>query len=215
VQQDPAGLIALMGGQQKFVAKLDQMLKEPPRYDVGGYGQEIHEMTEMAVTHFGQYGHGNQPTHHILSLFTAAGEPWKAQYWTRRVMDELYSPQGFAGDEDNGEMASWYILNAMGIYPLCPGRPEYVLSSPLFKSLRLRVPGRPELVIEAPSNSPQNRYVQKLMVNGKAHAPLWIGHQVLADGGRLRFEMGPRPLVRDYWSTPALLPHSMSAYGAR
>ena len=211
VQQDPAGLIALMGGQQKFLAKLDQMMIEPPRYDVGGYGQEIHEMTEMAVTHFGQYGHGNQPVHHILSLFAAAGQPWKTQYWTRRVMNELYSPQGFAGDEDNGEMASWYILNALGIYPLCPGRPEYVLSSPLFKSVHLRVPGHTNLTIEAPNNSSQNLYVQKVTVNGKPYAPLWIPHQTLTQNGRLRFDMGPRPLVRDYWKTPELLPHSINS----
>lgn len=211
VQQDPAGLIALMGGQRKFIAKLDQMMTEPPRYDVGGYGQEIHEMTEMAVTHFGQYGHGNQPVHHVLYLFAAAGQPWKTQYWTRRVMDELYSPEGFAGDEDNGEMASWYILNSLGVFPLCPGRPEYVLGSPLFKSVRLRVPGRNDLIIEAPQNSSQNVYVQKVSVNGKTHQPLWIPYQTLAQGGNIRFDMGNKPLIRDYWNTPSLLPSSLSA----
>ena len=212
VQQDPAGLIALMGGQQPFIAKLDQMMTMPPRYDIGGYGSEIHEMTEMAVTPFGQYGHGNQPVHHILSLFAAAGQPWKTQGWTRRVMNELYSPQGFAGDEDNGEMASWYVLNALGIYPLCPGRPEYVLGSPLFQSARVRVPGRKDLTIGAPKNSPRNVYVQQVRINGKVHAPLWVEYQTLAQGGQLRFDMGPKPLVRDYWRTPALLPHSLSAY---
>ena len=211
VQQDPIGLANLMGGQKPFLAKLDQLMIEPPRYDIGGYGSEIHEMTEMAVTPFGQYGHGNQPTHHILYLFAAAGQPWKTQYWTRRVMNELYSPQGFAGDEDNGEMASWYILNALGIYPLCPGRPEYVLGSPLFRSARVRVPGRRDLIIEAPKNSAKNVYVQSVRVNGQAHPPLWIGHQTLATGGRVRFNMGPKPLIKDYWRTPALLPHSMSA----
>lgn len=212
VQQDPAGLITLMGGREKFVTKLDQMMTAPPRYDIGGYGTEIHEITEMAVNNFGQYAHNNQPVHHILYLFAAAGEPWKTQSWTRRVMNELYSPDGFAGDEDNGEMASWYVLNALGIYPLCPGRPEYVLGSPLFKSVRVRIPGRRDLVIEAPANSAQNFYVQKVTVNGKVHEPLWIAHQTLVDGGTLRFDMGSKPLQRDYWSTPALLPHSLSAY---
>ena len=212
VQHDPAGLIALMGGREKFIAKLDHMMTAPPRYEIGGYGSEIHEITEMAAINFGQYGHGNQPVHHVISLFAAAGEPWKTQYWTRRVMNELYSPQGFAGDEDNGEMGSWYILNALGIYPLCPGRPEYVLGSPLFKSVRVRVPGRKDLTIEAPQNSPQNFYVQKLTVNGKTHEPLWIAHQTLAQGGQLRFDMGPKPLQRNYWRTPALLPHSLSPY---
>jgi predicted alpha-1,2-mannosidase len=210
VQQDPNGLIALMGGQKQFTAKLDQLMVEPPRFEIGSYGNVIHEMTEMSVTHFGQYGHGNQPVHHILSLFTAAGQPWKAQYWTRRVMDELYSPSGFAGDEDNGEMASWYVLNALGVYPLCPGRPEYVLGSPLFKSVTLHIPGHKDLTLEAPKNSAQNVYVQKVSVNGKAYEPLWISHQTLAAGGKVSFDMGPKPLVKDYWSTPALLPHSIS-----
>jgi predicted alpha-1,2-mannosidase len=211
VQQDPAGLIALMGGRDKFVAKLDQLMTEPPRYDIGSYGQEIHEITEMAVLKgFGQYGHGNQPVHHILSLFSAAGEPWKTQGWTRRVMNELYSPNDFAGDEDNGEMGAWYVLNAMGIYPLTPGSPQYVLTTPLFKSMTIKVPGRKDITIEAPKNSAQNLYVQKVSVNGKTHQPLWISHQDLVQGGRVRFDMGPKPLIKNYWSTPSLLPFSMS-----
>ena len=211
VQQDPVGLANLVGGQKAFIAKLDQLMSAPPRYDIGGYGSEIHEITEMSVLNFGQYGHGNQPTHHILYLFAAAGEPWKTQFWTRRVMNELYSPQGFAGDEDNGEMGAWYVLNALGVYPLCPGRPEYVLGSPLFQSARVRVPGRKDLVIEAPKNSAKNVYVQNVSVNGKTHEPLWIDYQTLTAGGQLRFEMGPQPKIKDYWKTPALLPHSMSA----
>lgn len=210
VQQDPAGLIALMGGKERFIAKLDQMMVEPPRYDVGGYGNEIHEMTEMAVTHFGQYGHGNQPVHHVLYLFAAAGQPQKTQYWVRRVMNELYSPDGFAGDEDNGEMGSWYVLNALGMYSLCPGRTEYVLGSPLFKSVRLRVPGRPNLTIQAPTNSDKNVYVQKVSLNGKTHEPIWIDYADLAKGGTLRFDMGAKARERDYSRTPELLPHSMS-----
>jgi predicted alpha-1,2-mannosidase len=212
VQQDPAGMIDLFGGRAKFAAKLDQQMTEPPRYEIGGYGSEIHEITEMALTNFGQYGHGNQPVHHILSLFSAAGEPWKTQYWTRRVMNELYSPQGFAGDEDNGEMGAWYVLNAMGLYPLTPGRPEYVLTSPLFKSMTIRVPGKKEITIEAPKNSDKNVYVQKVTVNGKTHEPLWISHQDLAQGAQVRFDMGPKPLVKDYWTMPSLLPHSISPY---
>jgi predicted alpha-1,2-mannosidase len=211
VQQDPAGMIALFGGRDKFVAKLDQLMSEPPRYDIGGYGQEIHEITEMAVIKgFGQYGHGNQPVHHILSLFAAAGEPWKTQYWTRKAMNELYSPKGFAGDEDNGEMGAWYVLNAMGIYPLTPGVPEYVLTTPLFKTMTIKLPGRKDLVIEASNNSAKNGYVQKVTVNGKTHEGLAIPHQALANGGRVRFEMGPKPLIKNYWSNPSLLPFSMS-----
>lgn len=212
VQHDPAGLIALMGGPQRFAEKLDQMLAGPARYDVGGYGGEIHEMTEMAATNFNQYDHGNQPGHHTLYLFTPAGQPWKTQYWVRRVMDELYSPEGFAGDEDNGEMSSWYILNALGLYALCPGRPEYVFGSPLFQSARIHVAGRPDLIIEAPRNSPQNVYVQGMEVNGKSYAPLWINYATLAQGGTIRFRMGPQPLVRNYLQTPQLLPSSLSTF---
>ena len=210
VQHDPNGLMTLMGGQKAFAAKLDQIFSSPPRYDIGAYGTEIHEMTEMAVTPFNQYDQGNQPMHHVIYLFSAAGQPWKTQYWSRRVMNELYSPEGFAGDDDNGEMSSWYILNALGLYSLCPGRTQYVLGSPLFTEARIHLDSGKDLVISAPKNSPENMYVQGVTMNGKTNAPLWIDYATLMRGGTLSFQMGPKPLVRDYLKTPALLPASLS-----
>ncbi len=135
VPYDVAGLIKLMGGKKKFTGKLDKMMQQPPQFNLGTYPLEIHEMTEMASVDFGQYAHSNQPAHHVLYLYASAGAPWKTQYWVRRVLSELYNPDsdGFAGDEDNGEMSCWYLFSALGFYPLCPGHPSYVFGSPLFK----------------------------------------------------------------------------------
>ena len=115
----------------------------------------IHEMAEMAAVKFGQYDQGNQPVHHVLFLYAAAGQPWKTEYWTRKVCSELYNsvPQGFPGDEDNGEMSSWYLLNALGFYPLTPGRPEYVLTSPLFAKATIHLANGQEFVVTAPGQS--------------------------------------------------------------
>jgi hypothetical protein len=130
VPHDPAGLIEAMGGPEPFVARLERMLTGSPHFRVGSYGFEIHEMTEMACVPFGQYAHSNQPVHHALYLFACAGRPDLTQYWVRRVLTELYSPDRFAGDEDNGDMSAWYLFSALGLYPLCPGHPSYILGSP-------------------------------------------------------------------------------------
>ncbi|HWD37936.1 MAG TPA: GH92 family glycosyl hydrolase [Fimbriimonas sp.] len=188
VQHDPAGLIRLMGGPEKFVQKLDQMMTSEPLIEVGTYGFEIHEMTEMACADFGQYAQSNQPVHHVLFLYTAAGYPWKTQYWVRRVMDEMYGDV-FPGDEDNGEMSAWYVLNALGLFPLCPGHPSFVFGSPRFRRVTIRPEGKPEIAVEAPDNSSGRPYVSKVTVNGQDHEALWIDHSVLASGATIRFEM--------------------------
>lgn len=195
VAHDPAGLIALMGGKEAFAAKLDQMLALAPHFEVGSYGFEIHEMTEMACADFGQYAHSNQPVHHVLYLFTCAGQPWKTQHWVRRVLNELYSPDpdGFAGDEDNGEMAAWYVLSALGIYPLCPGHPTYVFGSPLFGKATLQLPQGRSLVIEAHNNSLENVYVQQVQLSGETYSKTWVTHDQLVNYGHLTFTMGPQP----------------------
>ncbi len=119
VPHDPAGLISLYGGDTKLIAKIDEMLTMPATFNKGDYGMEIHEMTEMAAVDFGQYAHSNQPVHHVLIMYAAAGAPEKMQHWVRRVMNELYGsgPEGLCGDEDNGEMTAWFVLNAIGIFP--------------------------------------------------------------------------------------------------
>ena len=213
VQHDPAGLIGLMGGAEKFVGKLDKMLSLPPTFHVGSYGGEIHEMTEMARADFGQYAHSNQPVHHVLFLYTAAGRPDKTQYWVRRILDTYYTPDSLPGDEDNGEMCSWYVLNALGFYPLCPGHPSYVFGSPLFPAARVHLPGGKTLTVTAENNAPESVYVQHVTLNDRPHRPLWVSHHDLAQGGHLQFTMGSQPVEKDYSQEPDSLPPSLSRYG--
>ena len=172
VPHDPAGLIKLMGGADAFTAKLDEFLSMEPIFDSGTYWAEIHEMTEMAAVDFGQYAHSNQPVHNILYLYAAAGKPWRTEYWVRRILDELYSPDIQPGDEDNGEMSSWYILSALGIYPLCPGRPEYVLGSPLFKKATVHLKDGKTFVVNSTVEwrKPSIRVQGSVTVNGQKHS---------------------------------------------
>jgi|TARA_B110000116_G_scaffold197407_1_gene172200 predicted alpha-1,2-mannosidase len=208
VPHDAAGLIELLGGPQATVDKLDKMLVLPPRFEVGSYNFEIHEMTEMGAVDFGQYAHSNQPVHHVLYLYAFAGAAHRTQYCVRRVLDELYSPQGFSGDEDNGEMASWYIFSALGFYPFCPGHPSYVLGSPLFKKATVHLHNGKELVIEAPDNAAQNVYVQGVEVDGAVHPAADIAHEVLAGGCTMRFAMADQP--GENTCGPEHLPFSLS-----
>ena len=209
VPHDPGGLTALMGGPANVLAKMDRLLYQPPTFRPGTYGQTIHEMAEMAAVDFGQYDQGNQPVHSFLYFFAAAGSPWKTQYWVRRVLDTLYTPDSFPGDEDNGEMASWYVLNALGLGPLCPGVPEYVLVSPLFPRATIHLPDAKPLVIEAAGASEGNVYVQSVALNGQAHSGFCIGHEALTGGGHLRFHLGAEPPARHL--EPGDLPFSLSA----
>jgi predicted alpha-1,2-mannosidase len=189
VPHDVPGLIAAMGGDKAFAGELDKMLTLPPTFHVGVYGQEIHEMSEMAALPFGQYMHNNQPVHHVLYLFAAAGRPDRTQYWVRRVLNEAYSPANFSGDEDTGSMAAWYILSALGFYPVCPGKPEYTLGSPLFPHAAIYLANGKTLTIEAAGNGPAAPYVKAVEVNGVAHRSTLIDHATLVQGGRLHFDM--------------------------
>lgn len=188
VPHDVPGLIGLNGGADAFVAKLDRMLSTPPHFTVGTYGFEIHEMTEMACADFGQYAHSNQPVHHALYLYTAAGRPDRTQFWVRRVMEEMYTPDKFPGDEDNGEMAAWYVLSALGIFPACPGDGTWTLGSPRFRHATVHLPAG-DLVIEAPENSDTHVYVHSATLN-ETPIPHQLPHTTLAQGGVMRFEMG-------------------------
>ena len=137
VPHDVDGLIELYGGRKKFIARLDTMLAMPPDFEVGSYHSEIHEMTEMAVAGFGQYAQSNQPVHHVLWLYAHAGAAERAAQWIRKTAETLYTPERLPGDEDNGEMASWYVFATLGFYPLCPGKAEYVCSTPLAEKITL------------------------------------------------------------------------------
>jgi len=211
VQHDPAGLIELMGGVEAFVAKLDRMLSLPPVYKAGSYRREIHEMAEMAAVDFGQYAHSNQPVHHVLYLYAAAGKPWKTEYWVRRVMNELYSADDLCGDEDNGEMCCWYLLNTLGIFPLCPGHPSFVLGSPLFAKATVHLENGKTLTVEAPDNSEGNVYVSGVKLNGADHTKTWVAHDDLACGGALTFAMCAEPATERSFG-PEELPYSLSSW---
>lgn len=184
-----AELIDLIGGKPAAVKALNAMVEQAPVFEVGVYGSEIHEMSEMAAVPFGQYAHSNQPSHHMLYLFAHAGAPDRLQYWARRVMDELYSPEGFAGDEDTGSMAAWYILSSLGLYQVCPGKPEYTFGSPLFPRATVKLPEGKQLVVEAPGNAKETVYVQEITFNGKRQTGATIAHANLVRGGTLRFRM--------------------------
>ena len=144
------------------------------------------------MAHFGQYDQGNQPGFDSLYLFAAAGAPWQTEYWTRRICAELYDSgaAGFPGDEDNGSMASWYVLSSMGFYPLCPGTPQYVFTSPLFSKITLHLPSDKTFVITAWGNNERNVYVQKRQLNGVEDSRTWINHQDIMQGGELHLDMG-------------------------
>ncbi|MBE6820808.1 MAG: glycoside hydrolase family 92 protein [Ruminococcaceae bacterium] len=128
VPHDIEGLAELYGGKDKLIAKIDELFATPPHYDIIGYGCEIHEITEMAAVDFGQCGMNNQPSFHIPYIYSALGEVEKSAYWVKEICDKLFSYEddGFPGDEDNGTTAIWYIFGILGLYPFCPGKPEYV-----------------------------------------------------------------------------------------
>ncbi len=210
VPHDTAGLAGLIGGREKLATKLDQMMGLPPVYHTGGYGSVIHEMREMGIANFGQYDQGNQPGFDVLYLYAAIGQPWKTEYWTRRVCSELFNSTaaGFPGDEDNGSMASWYLLSSIGLYPLCPGTPDYMFTSPLFRKTTLHLAQDRTFVITAASNKGRNVYVQKRQLNGSDESRTWISHQILLQGGELHLEMGPDANMRTVKDTD--LPYSAS-----
>jgi putative alpha-1,2-mannosidase len=173
-----------MGGKEKVVAELEKMLTIFPDFETGSYGSEIHEMSEMAAINFGQYAHSNQPSHHILYVFTVAGRQDRTAHWTRRVMDELYTPDLFAGDEDTGSMAAWYILSSVGFYPLCPGKPEYILGAPLFPRATVHLPNTKTLIVE---NAYKGGGTIHTSLDGKSLLDGVIQHDEIKAGGKLRF----------------------------
>lgn len=190
VPHDIPGLISLHGGASKFLQKLDEMLATPPLFHVGDYGFEIHEMTEMAVAPFGQYAHSNQPVHHVLYLFAQAGAPEKTNYWVRRILNEYYdnSVGGFPGDEDNGEMSAWYILSALGLFPICPGKADYTLTSPFFSSARVRLGNGSRLLIQNSSlTAAETSMPGEFLFNGKPIRAIHLSHAELQGGGELLY----------------------------
>lgn len=195
VFHDPQGLIDLMGGKETFVAMMDSVFSVPPIFDDSYYGFPIHEIREMQVMNMGNYAHGNQPIQHMIYLYDWAGEPWKAQYWVRDVMDRMYTPtpDGYCGDEDNGQTSAWYVFSAMGFYPVAPGTDEYALGSPLFKKVTINLENGNKMVIEAPDNDASKRYVESMKLNGKSYDKNYIKHGELLEGGTISFDMSDKP----------------------
>jgi predicted alpha-1,2-mannosidase len=187
--QDISGMIALMGGLEASARALEEMLTIQPIFNVGVYGEEIHEMSEMAAVPFGQYAHSNQPVHHLLYLFAHAGSPDRTQFWARRVMNELFTPDTFPGDEDTGSMAAWYVLSALGFYPTCPGKPEYTLGSPLFSKATIHLAKAKTFVIKASNNGPNSVFVKKSHLNSQPLSGYTLLHEAIINGGVLDHTM--------------------------
>ena len=195
VFHDVQGLADLMGGRKMFVSMLDSVFNLPPIFDDSYYGGVIHEIREMEIANMGNYAHGNQPIQHMIYLYNYAGEPWKAQYWLREVMNRLYfaTPDGYCGDEDNGQTSAWYVFTALGFYPVCPGSNEYVMGAPYFKKATITLENGKKLEISAPKNSDDNRYIRSLNCNGKNYTKNYLNHFDLLKGGRLVFDMDNKP----------------------
>jgi predicted alpha-1,2-mannosidase len=195
VFHDIQGLIDLMGGKKEFVQMLDSVFSMPPVYDESYYKKVIHEIREMQIMNMGQYAHGNQPIQHMSYLYNYAGEPWKTQYWVREIMNRLYQPipDGYCGDEDNGQTSAWYVFSAMGFYPVCPGTDQYVIGAPLFKKITLQLENGKTVTIQANNNSAENKYVQSLSFNNKPWTKNWLSHAELMKGAALLFDMSAVP----------------------
>ncbi len=195
VFHDPQGLINLMGGDDVFVSMLDSVFSVPPVFDDSYYGQVIHEIREMTVMNMGNYAHGNQPIQHMIYLYNYAKQPWKAQYWLRQVMDRLYTPtpDGYCGDEDNGQTSAWYVFSALGFYPVCPGTDQYVLGAPLFKKATVHFENGKTLEINAPQNSCTNLYIKDMKVNGAEYSKNYVTHSLLQNGGVVDCVMSDTP----------------------
>ena len=195
VFHDPAGLISLMGGDDAFNANLDKVFDIPPHFDDSYYGFTIHEIREMQIMNMGNYAHGNQPIQHMLYLYNWSGQPWKAQQRIREVMDKFYTcnPDGYCGDEDNGQTSAWYVFSALGFYPVCPATDQYILGTPLFKKVEVSLPNGKALTISAPDNGKDKFYVADLKVNGRRYTRTYFDHDLLKNGADIRYRMSDVP----------------------
>ncbi|MEO6804358.1 MAG: glycoside hydrolase domain-containing protein, partial [Granulicella sp.] len=207
VQHDVSGLIGLIGGRDAFNTKLDHLFVE--QYGTSKY-QFLGQFPD-ATGLVGLYAQGNEPSFHIPYLYDFSGQPWKTQRRVRQLMDVWYGdgPLGIPGDDDGGETSSWYVLSAMGFYPVCPGSPVYEIGSPIFAKSTIRMGGGKDFTVIADQVSAQNKYIQSAELNGKALDKPWFQQSDIAQGGTLRFVMGDRPNL-SWGSLPQDAPPSMS-----
>lgn len=192
VFHDPKGLMRLMGGKEHFNQMLDSVFQLPPVFDDSYYGFTIHEIREMQVMNMGNYAHGNQPIQHAIYLYGYSGQPWKSQYWVRQVMDRLYTPtpDGYCGDEDNGQTSAWYVFSAMGFYPVCPGTGQYVLGTPYFKSMKLHLENGQQVSIQSEG---KGCYVDEMLLDGKLYEHNYLDMNVLKQGANIAFRLSEKP----------------------
>ena len=195
VFHDPQGLIDLMGGDEPFSEMMDSVFNIPPVFDDSYYGFPIHEIREMQVMNMGNYAHGNQPIQHFIYLYDWCGQPWKAQARIREVMDKFYTaaPDGYCGDEDNGQTSAWYVFSAMGFYPVCPASGEFAVGTPLFKHVKVNMPSGKSFIVNAPENSDDNFYIGSMKVNGREQDRTFLTYDELAAGASVDFAMTPVP----------------------
>jgi len=212
VFHDIQGLANLMGGSKPFAKMLDSVFALPPVFDESYYGGVIHEIREMQIMNMGQYAHGNQPIQHMLYLYNYAGEPWKSQYWVRQAMNKLYhpTPDGYCGDEDNGQTSAWYVFSAMGFYPVCPGTTQYVFGTPLFRKITLTFENGHKMEIQAPAADKSTFYIHNISLNGTTYTKNWIDHSELQKGGILKFDLQKEP-DHTRGTSPAAFPFSVSS----
>ena len=184
VPQDINGLMALMGGKEDFIGKLDTLFNT----DVELSGRHQSDITGLV----GQYAHGNEPSHHMAYLYNFAGQPWKTQKLLRKIMDELYGHEadGLCGNEDCGQMSAWYVLSSMGFYPVTPGTNEYIIGSPVFDKVTINLENGNKFIIQANSNNDKNIYIQSARMNDAEYTKSYITHEDIMEGGDLVFEMG-------------------------
>ena len=192
VFHDPQGLINLMGGKEMFNQMMDSVFLLPPVFDNSYYGYTIHEIREMQVMNMGNYAHGNQPIQHMIYLYGYSGQPWKSQYWVRQVMDRLYAatPDGYCGDEDNGQTSAWYVFSAMGFYPVCPGSGQYVVGAPYFKSVKVNLENGKTIDIQSDGNG---CYVDGMTLNGNAYNRNYLNMKDLTQGASVKFSLSEQP----------------------
>jgi predicted alpha-1,2-mannosidase len=207
VQHDVAGLVRLMGGRDAFNSRLDQLFTEQYGTSKFAFLGQFPDATGLV----GLYAQGNEPSFHIPYLYDFTGQPWKTQFRVRQLMDVWYTdgPLGIPGDDDGGATSSWYVLSALGFYPVCPGSPVYEIGSPLFERAALHMGNGKIFTIEAHHASARNKYIQFARLNGKPLSKAWFPHEAIAQGGTLELEMGETPNLQ-WGSDPAFAPPSMS-----
>jgi predicted alpha-1,2-mannosidase len=190
VPQDVNGLMTQMGGDKKFISRLDSLFT---MHLLAKYFENTEDITEEGM--IGNYVHGNEPSQHVPYLYAWTSEPWKSQYWIRQIMDTKYLNKidGLCGNDDCGQMSAWYILSAMGFYPVCPGTDQYVIGAPYFDTMDINLDNGKTLKIIAKKISEKNLYVQSVILNGEKLEKAYITQKQIMDGGTLEFNMGPKP----------------------